>query len=629
MLHKRDFNKRNIRHISFLLVCLLCFTNNVLAITNISKTTSDISELYRDSINSSTPGKLVILFTNDVHSSVDSVSKNYQREIMIHNNRVNIAGGFARLATVIERERARYKEEGTAVIVVDAGDMAMGTIFQSIYKTEAPELSLFSQMGYDAFCLGNHDFDYGSNGAASMLLAAKERAGENLPQLLSANILPKSGTELENSFNKVGAKKGILLEKDGVKIGLTGTVSRRAYELIDNNSSINFIDPEDILQSQVDSLKNLGAEYIILLSHGGTIGKDGNYYLSPDGLVADKIKGIDAIVSGHDHDFLFEPLQVEETVIASSGSNLNYIGKMVFEAGVLESYELLPIDANIAVDSVIQKSIDSVKLLLNSNFYEMFGLNATDTIGILNEPLDMVLESTGNMKLGSLIAESYAKELTNLGVDGVIGISMYGTIRGRLEKGIVTVNDVFNLLSLGEGVNGTPGSPLVLAWIKGKELKGLCEVVATISKYMIDATISFSGVEFEYNPSRIPFTKVTDVRIFGEEMVKDKLYPIAVGQYTANLISLVKSESMGLISVTLRDENGEPLENTDDAIIPGATPEWLAFSKFVKSNIVGVDNIKFTRSSVALDSKSIYLFYSCIVISIIALIIFIKRKKSN
>ena len=68
----------------------------------------------------------------------------------------------------------------------------MGTLYQTIYETEAPELTMMGRLGYDAVTLGNHEIDYRSEGVANMLHSAVENASQkmklHLPALVSANI---------------------------------------------------------------------------------------------------------------------------------------------------------------------------------------------------------------------------------------------------------------------------------------------------------------------------------------------------------------------------------------------------------------------------------------------------------
>ena len=63
---------------------------------------------------------------------------------------------FAKVATVIKQEKKANKE----TFVLDAGDFAMGTPFQTIYRTKASELRMMGYVGFDVTTLGNHEFDY-------------------------------------------------------------------------------------------------------------------------------------------------------------------------------------------------------------------------------------------------------------------------------------------------------------------------------------------------------------------------------------------------------------------------------------------------------------------------------------
>ncbi len=95
---------------------------------------------------------LTILFTTDIHSN-DVTHKAWDGE-----KGVNI-GGFARLKTMIDQNRV----EGETLLL-DSGDFSTGTLFQNFTKSDALELCLMNQLGYDAIALGNHDFDVTEEG---------------------------------------------------------------------------------------------------------------------------------------------------------------------------------------------------------------------------------------------------------------------------------------------------------------------------------------------------------------------------------------------------------------------------------------------------------------------------------
>ena len=167
---------------------------------------------------------LTVLFTHDTHDHFypDSEGK----------------GGYTRLATLLEQQRktgavaadgAQYQYP---TVTLDAGDFSMGTLFQTIYTTDAPELRAMGAMGYDVTTMGNHEFDYRGEGFAQMLQTAVA-SGDRLPQIVCSNYTPdfESNPEtaelIETAMNSYPVNRSyIILEKeDGV--GLDGVSPMR------------------------------------------------------------------------------------------------------------------------------------------------------------------------------------------------------------------------------------------------------------------------------------------------------------------------------------------------------------------------------------------------------------------
>lgn len=88
--------------------------------------------------------EITVVFTHDMHSHLEK---------------------FPKLATVIREE----KKKNGATFVVDGGDFSMGTPYQTIWKRRASELRMMGFVGFDAATLGNHEFDYRSEGLRTML----------------------------------------------------------------------------------------------------------------------------------------------------------------------------------------------------------------------------------------------------------------------------------------------------------------------------------------------------------------------------------------------------------------------------------------------------------------------------
>src|SRR5262245_47391265 len=105
-------------------------------------------------------------------------------------------GGLALFAGYLANVRRAREKDGGAVVLVDAGDRFQGTL-ESNLAEGAPVVAAYDALGYDAVAVGNHDFDYGPVGSASVprspaddpFGALAARAAEARFPFLAANIL--------------------------------------------------------------------------------------------------------------------------------------------------------------------------------------------------------------------------------------------------------------------------------------------------------------------------------------------------------------------------------------------------------------------------------------------------------
>lgn len=611
--------------------------------------------------------KLTILFTNDMHSNANPRTLPYESYTVKGGDTINIAGGYARLAALINREREIAREEGSSLILVDAGDMAMGTVFHSVFLDEAFELRSLARMGYDAYTFGNHDFDFGADGLGGMILCAlrKERVSPyKLPRILAANIRPDTpGTRLDTAFAMAGIRGSMLIERDGVKIGIIGLLGEHAYSVVAKKEGLKFLSPIETAGVEAKKLQERGADFIVAISHGGTLyGEQGlldSSYIkgqrnrkypakfgqgkiamnledkdliyansklrqkSQDGKLAMNVPLIDVIISGHDHEYLYAPFIINRTIIGSSGGYNCMLGKMVLEKDSLISYELLPITRDISPDTSIQAWIDTIAHKIDTTFYADYGIYPFDTIGTLPRDYGTKLDGDGSLDLGHLIAGSYKyaalKYAEGADASSPVALVPMGNIRNSIARGAVTYNDVFNVLSLGKTSDGKAGYPLVLAWLSGKELIDVCEMVATVSPQMEDTRLFFDGLTFTYNQCRLPFTKVTGVNINGVPVEKEKLYPVVTGMYTAMLIGLLKSESHGILSAIPKDKNGVPVTDFSKHVLHKKMEngeytelaEWVAFAEYLREKVIPGD-LQLTKSAINTPRYAIYLKYFAI-----------------
>lgn len=557
------------------------------------------SNTYENSNISGNPKKLAILFTNDIHSS----------------------GDYACMATLIKQERARLEQEGFPVVLADGGDIAMGSVFHTIFCDYAFEYATMALMGYDAITFGNHDFDFGLQALVKMFEVAQKQ-GVEVPFLVS-NL---RAADSSSGFNRIHQLKDTLvLHRNGVSVGMFGLMGEHAASCIVCKDSLVFGNRVEAAGKSVMALQDAGADYIICLSHGGTLWASGKKILqtssdykrlkakTEDGLLAHAVPGINAIISAHDHEIIEEPLVYGNTVIGSAGAQNSCLGEILFEDDSLAGYRLIKLsEQQIEEDSLIASWISFNYERVKEKFRQTAGnLELDDTIAFLGAGIPLKIEPDGNMRLGALVSESYREAALPFADDtDIVAIVPYGVIRKGLEQGPVTNHDIFDILSLGISPDGAPGYPLVLAWLNGRELEDICELNASVAGGMEDARLFFAGMSFEYNRYKIPFTRVTKVYVNGKPVEKERLYPVVTGLYTARLMGMLKSSSFGLLSVEPKYKDGKPVEDLNDLLLKEDSlylTEWLAFAQYAKKN--GLESIEPAKCSIDAPTRMVYLQY--------------------
>lgn len=535
-----------------------------------------------------------ILFTHDLHSRVEAETVSSKS-----------TGGFARIMTLINKK----KSEDTTTVLVDGGDFSMGTLYQTLYETDAAELTLLGYMGYDAVTLGNHEFDYRSEGIANMLNSAVEKGRNDseltLPRLVISNIdweknNSKDNRLVKSALDNYGASEYTVIERGGVRIGIFGLFGEDAEDCAPE-SGIDFDDIAQSAKKTVKKLKNENVDMIICLSHSGT---DKDEDESEDGLLAQKVPDIDVIISGHTHTKLKEPLQYGDTYIVSAGDYGRYLGELdMVRKGdgrwEMENYKLNSTKESVAEDGYILSKLENYRRLIDEKYLSRFGFTCDQVLAVNNIEFtsigdlgDVLEEDT----LGNIIADSYryaVKQAEGDSYDEVaLAVTAAGTIRDSIKKGEITVWDAFNINSLGIGADRVAGYPLVSVYLTGKELKTVAEIDVSVSSVMSAAQIYPSGVKWIYNPNRIILNKVTDVKLVDEsgnetDLQDGKLYRVVGGLYTAQMLGAVEEASLGILKITPKDRYGNPITNFEEHIVHdkngNEVKEWYAFASYLES----------------------------------------------
>ncbi len=525
-------------------------------------------------------GNVTVLFTHDLHSQLLPVTQTDGSTL----------GGYARLMTLIRQQ----KQIDPNAILVDGGDFSMGSLFQTAYTTSAIELRMMGAMGYDVTTFGNHEFDYLPEGLAQMLNTA---AGYEVPAIVNGNYQAPDSGVLAEALENYGVREYVLLERGGVYFAVFGVFGQDA-DACAPNSGMTLLDPAQSAQRIVDAARAeckeiYGAEPVVIaLSHSGTAGGQGEDYE-----LAQKVSGIHVIISGHTHTTLAEPVAVNGTYIVSAGEYGKNLGVVkLSHTGTkteLVSYELIPVTEDVAQDEEIAAMVQDFKATVEEDYLSQYGLTF-DQVLVSNpytfDTVGQVYATAHESTLGNLFSDAY-KWAAEAALGGTVDFALTasGVIRDTIPVGDVTVSNVFNAASLGVGTEGE----LVAVYLTGRDLMSALEVDASVYPLMNSAQLFGSGIEYSFNTNRMLFNKVDYAMLRRsdgtlEAIESDRLYRVVTGMYMGQMLGSVEETSFGLLSITPRDSEGNPIAVSDlaDYVVRNAdgTPvkEWYAIASYLQ-----------------------------------------------
>ena len=247
---------------------------------------------------------IVILYTNDVHTYIDK------------------ALSYDVIAALKDALTRKYGN----VLLVDAGDAVQGTAYGSMDKGETI-IKLMNAAGYDVATLGNHEFDYGMEGAMNVIAWAE------FPYISCNFYHEKDGVKGENVLEAFQT-----FELGGRKIAFVGattpesfTKSTPAYFQNEMGRYIYGISGGENgaalyadFQTAIDAARADGAEIVIGLGHLGDDPASSPW--TSEELIAN-VSGLNAFIDGHSHSTVVAK-EINGTLLTQTGEYFDSIGMM-------------------------------------------------------------------------------------------------------------------------------------------------------------------------------------------------------------------------------------------------------------------------------------------------------------
>ncbi len=465
---------------------------------------------------------IVILFTNDVHCAIDE----------------NI--GYAGLAAY-----RNYCEALTEhVTLVDNGDAIQGDLVGTLSEGEYI-VDIMNYLGYDLAVFGNHEFDYGMEQLSYLI-------DKSNATYLNSNITYTG--KGENALK--GSKPYEIISYGDVDVAFIGITtpytissSTPAYFMEDDEFVYDFMGNDEsslyeCVQNNIDECKELGAEYVILMTHLGDVDAY-SPYSSVD--IIENTTGITAVLDGHEHSTI--PCDIhkdkngEDVLLSSTGTKLQNIGKLVIksngniELGLISNYDEKDPDTISYIDE-IYKSFDNI-------INKVIGESKVNLTGYTEDGIRLVRNRETN--IGNFCADAYRAV-----ADADIGLTNGGGIRADIKAGEVRYKDMISVHPYGNtlckveatGQEILDALEIAMCSVEAESIKdgvsygenGSFLQVSGI-KFTVDTSIE-STIQYDENwfVTEIGNRRLKDVQVQNDDgsyspIVLDKTYTVAGHNY--------------------------------------------------------------------------------------------------
>lgn len=436
------------------------------------------------------PGALTLLHTNDIHGHFAPERADWlPGEPAI--------GGFVRLEQELRAVRAA-RAPGT-VLTFDGGDQLTGTPLTDLDEEGSVGGAMhrfFDRLGYDAWAVGNHEFDKGLDNlrgytgrAAALPLSVNVRAPDGGP------LLPRQ------AFSHV-------FERGGVRVGVIGVTTDSLAGLMSPRdfARLSLLEEVAAVRAEAERL-DPDTDLLVVVSHIG---------LDADRAIARAVPALDVIVGGHSHTRLTAPVQEGNTWIVQAGSynrSLGVVDLVVADDAVrsfrYELRDLTPESAAVPPDPALQALVDTYAARIDAYYGEV----------VSEAPVTLTRDYHHDNPLGRFITDAL-RSATGAEVAFYNG----GGLRADLVAGVVTRGALYACFPFGNQV--------MTYRLTGSEL--LQVVLRNLAAEADEQRgyLSVSGLTWTWRV-RNGAPEVVEVRVGEQPLQLDRLYTVTSSSYVA------------------------------------------------------------------------------------------------
>ncbi len=435
---------------------------------------------------------VIVLHTNDVHGQVLP-----RKATWLKRDPVPMAGGLPRAAAYVNRVRQESASSGDVVFVVDAGDWYQGTP-EGLIDDGVTFVKALSLVGYDAMCVGNHEFDHG------------------IPNLL--NILKSTGVPaIAANLDEKASGKPVewvppyrIVERGGLRVAFVGLVTPITPEITHPDAgTLTFVEPAEALTRAKQALAGK-CDWIVPLTHLG---------LLHDHALAKAHPELDLIVGGHSHSFLKAGVREGSTLIVQTGTKLSCVGRVdvwidKLTSKVVESKaSTIDLDQEPAPEHVNAPLAKVCDELIARNEARMKEVLGAMTVGAERTKDPVASSAMGNLLSDTLRAYAIAD----------VGLMNRGGIRADFPAGPITRRDVFEVMPFDNSV--------VVVKMTGAELQ---EMIRKAVEGKAHSGLEVSGLLIDVQVDAAKERKLLGIRVGGKPTDPARVYRVVMNSFMAD-----------------------------------------------------------------------------------------------
>jgi 5'-nucleotidase len=340
---------------------------------------------------------------------VDELKEEAKRLPRAGNNGRRIRGALVPAGATGNPPRNNDNPGAAAVLVSSGDNFLAGPEFNFSLQNGVPFFDAIGLdlIGYDAFDIGNHEFDFGPDVLADFI----ESFSWTEPPFLSANLDVSPEPRLAGLAAAGRIAESTIVMKRGEEIGIVGLTTPNLPFISSPRNVIVSPDVAGEVQTEVDLLTAMGVDKIILISHLQDV--DGDIALLA------QLDDVDIVVAGGGDELLANPGDLlipgdgppfgpypilafdsdgTEVPVVTTAGEYGYVGRLI--VGFNKDGDLIAIDgasgpvrvaggANpdaVEPDPLVQsRVVDPVEAALAALASNVIGVSEVDLNGIRNE----------------------------------------------------------------------------------------------------------------------------------------------------------------------------------------------------------------------------------------------------